>query len=259
MTNLKNEIIEKEEDEWLFSRQTLMFSSEDYNIPIKIYWVGFIWSNLANTFAKTWFKNIFLIDPDKVNWHNLLNQLYKEENLWKSKVQALKENIENDLKKLTWVNIFPLEMKLEESFEKWFNINSKEIIVLCTDNKESRINFAKEILKNWDKNNWYKDTFFLFINTSWDVIYLWVNKGDKEFFSTMVKQLELLKPEDISVWLCGEKSSFYLWNLVSWYMISEVRKLLNRKDIKDYTKESLFWIKSNMFNYNFKWFSTKIK
>ena len=155
----------------VFSRQALMFSSENYEIAVKIYGVGFIWSNLAYTFAKTGFKKIFLIDNDTVKEHNLLNQFYRQADLGKNKVDALKENIESQLQDLTGVNIIPLNFTLEEVFEKGVGVNNNEIIILSTDNRESRINFATEILKNWDKNWGYKDTTFLFVNTSWDVIY----------------------------------------------------------------------------------------
>lgn len=239
----------------VFSRQALMFSSESYEIPVKIYGIWFIGSNLAYTLAKTGFKKIFLIDNDTVKEHNLLNQFYREVDLGKTKVEALKDNIEGQLKTLTGVNIIPLPFTLEETFEKGISVNNNEIVILSTDNKESRINFAKEIVKNWEVKGGYKDTIFLFVNTSGDVIYLGVNKGDKSFFETMITQLSALTEDDISVGLCGEKSSFYLGNLVSGYMISEVRKILSEQ-LWEYVKEALFGIKQNMFSYKFKWFSS---
>jgi len=240
----------------LFSRQSLIFKDEDYNIPVKILWTWFIWSNLAMTFARTWFKNLFLVDFDKVNQNNLLNQVFKVEDLWNYKVDSLKQNIEDSLSSLTDVVVYTFPNKIEELFNSWIIANSNEIIVVATDNLESRINFAKEILKTWDKNNWYQNTLFLFINTSWEVIYLWTTSWDKEFFRNLITELSSLTKDDISEWLCWEKSSFYLWNLVSWYMISEVRCFLNKKTNK-FIKETLFGIKANRFKYNFTWFWKK--
>jgi len=231
----------------LFSRQILMFKQTLFNSPIKIYWTWFVWSNFAYTLSKTGFKYFFLTDPDIVKEHNLLNQCfwnYKDLN----KVEALKnylsDNASYDL------NIFTFPTWLEEQLLQ-IPLEENDIVLIATDNIESRINFINYVIENWDNKNLRKTTF-LFVNTNNEVIYMAITKNNKDFFIKMKKNLLELNSNNSTDWLCWEKSSFYLWNLISGYLISEIRKIDNQS-FEDYTSEILFEIKNNKFNYEFKW------
>ena len=224
-----------------------MFNENLFNKPIKIFWTWFVWSNVAYNLSRTWFKYFFITDPDEVKEHNLLNQfLWK--NIWINKAQALKnELLKNEVYPLQVLNF---DKKLEEILPI-LPIESNDIVLIATDSLESRISFLENILENYEKNNLSKTTF-LFVNTNNDVIYISINIWDKKFLETMKINLSKLNSKNSTDWLCWEKSAFYLWSLISWYIISEIRKT-NIPDLTSYTNEVLFNIKTNQFNYDFIW------
>jgi len=231
----------------LFSRQALMFNQALFNSPIKIFWTWFVWSNFAYTASKTWFKYFFLTDPDVIKEHNLLNQCFWKNKEW-FKVEAVKEYLEDT--KSYDLSIFSFPIKLEENLKK-LPLQENDIVLIATDNIQSRVNFIDYVLKEYENKNLNKTTF-LFVNTNNDVIYIWVVKNNKQFFINMKENLSKLNSDNSTDWLCWEKSSFYLWNTISWNLISEIRRIDNN-NLETYTSELLYNIKENRYNYDFKW------
>ena len=76
-----------------FSRGLDMFNPEMHsNIKVWIIWAGWIGSNSAYCLSKMWIK-VKVCDFDEVDTVNTSSQFYSMEQLWKPKVEMLKENI----------------------------------------------------------------------------------------------------------------------------------------------------------------------
>lgn len=237
----------------IFSRQSLIWNPSDYDIPVFCYGTGFIWSNLVLNLVKTWFNTFTLVDNDTVWPENLMNQLYTHQDVNKYKVDAISENylITNTLSLSSTSQILPLNDTLQNVID-YIWISDSTIQILATDNLESRLYFIKHVLDNWDNNNQYKNTTFIFVNTSGSVIYIGINKWNKTMFENMYSRLSKLSKDDVEEGLCGEKSSFYLWSLVSWTVIAEIRKVKNLS--QSYTQEFLYNIHENEWSKTFNWF-----
>lgn len=241
----------------IFSRQSLVWNPSDYETPVTIYGAGFIWSSLLLNLIKTGFKNYIVIDPDNVGEENLLNQIYEKKYVNTPKATCLSQILKTELDLIDG-ELLGLNDILQNNLEA--TVQEKSIQIIATDNIESRLFYVTYILENWDILN-LKDTIFVFINTSGDVIYTGINKGDKEFFKTMKRKLSKLTNENTDEGLCGEKSAFYLGSLTSGYVVSELRKIItvnNRSnEEKTYTSEMLYDIKNNVFHSDFVWFGPK--
>jgi hypothetical protein len=237
----------------IFSRQVMMFSETTLNTNIKILWTGFVWWNVFNTLVRTGFKNISLIDFDKVKEHNLLNQGFIDSNLGEYKTDSLKKNINWYLPQqiISELRINTFKMTAE-SFLDIYWINKDEIVLIAVDSVEARINILTYILENWERKS-LNETFFVFVNTSSEVIYNGYFKWNKQSLINMKKELWTFTPRNSTDWVCGEKSSFYLWNLISGLIVSEIRKFYKENKIL-VTKETMFSIKQNVLDNNYKWF-----
>jgi molybdopterin/thiamine biosynthesis adenylyltransferase len=116
-----------------------LFPKENLKKRINIIGVGATGSRVVFNLAKMGFENIHIWDFDKVEKHNVDNQVYRVEDIGKFKVMALKEIIENssDVK----VSIHNNLLVDEESLEG--------IVFLLVDTMLSR----KEIWKNCIREN----------------------------------------------------------------------------------------------------------
>lgn len=216
----------------IFSRQAMIFNDETLDTIVNVFWIWFVWSNLALNFAKSWFTQLNFIDNDIIKQENLLNQYYFKNQIWKKKVEALNDNLKF-LNSLTWLEILNLDLKLEEYF-KWEFLLKDSIIVISTDNLESKQYFLKKYLEkteNFDNSLifiiWTNDkviniTAFKFKNK-----HLIANEetNNVEKFFDFAQTFLNFNKEDIEEWLCWAKSAFYLGSLISWKVIQIIRDL----------------------------------
>jgi hypothetical protein len=77
-----------------FARQSGLLSTERLNTKLNIIGAGAIGSFSALTLSKMGFTDISVYDADTVELHNLPNQFYRESDIGKPKVVALKEIIQ---------------------------------------------------------------------------------------------------------------------------------------------------------------------
>jgi len=118
---------------------------------------------------KTWFSNLYLVDFDKVEQKNLLNQIYKAKYLWFPKALALskilREEIEGlNLNEYIWISNTQWEKYIKEIFDKQ-SLIKQEIFFITTDNLKSKKEIARLFLKNINK---IKDTYLFIIWADWD-------------------------------------------------------------------------------------------
>ena len=119
-------------------RQLDLFDPIDFTIPIHIIGVGATGSYIAYLLAKMGIKNLNVYDFDKVENHNLPNQIFGLSDIDHLKVVALGEKIYND----TNIQINAFNKKVEK--EKFSGI-----VFLLTDTMESR----KKIFESSIVNN----------------------------------------------------------------------------------------------------------
>lgn len=121
-------------------RQLDVFNPAENNMNISVIGAGALGSWIILGLAKSGIKNITVYDFDKVEEHNLPNQVYSISDIGKLKIDALQERIMKDC-----------GIKIETICDK-VTKNTKitsGIVYLCTDTMSSR----KEIWENCIKYN----------------------------------------------------------------------------------------------------------
>jgi adenylyltransferase/sulfurtransferase len=88
-----------------YRKQTNLIEVEEVTTPIHVIGCGALGSWLTFFLLKMGFKNITVYDFDKIEEHNLPNQFFREDQIGKPKVEAIKELYEsfndNDTDRLT--------------------------------------------------------------------------------------------------------------------------------------------------------------
>jgi len=192
-----------------FTRQTRIFDPDKQKHNIKVFGVGSTGSFITLTLAKMGFKNISVYDFDVVEGHNIPNQFYREQDINKLKVEALKEII----KDFTNEEIQTNNLKIEENSDLDFDLNS--IFVLCVDNMETR-----KLIYNKIKEYPIKLIDTRFGSEGFSIYSVDLSKEeDKTLFE---KSLNL----EIKPTLCGEKSVIYTILSLS----SEVTNIIKKID-----------------------------
>ena len=90
---------------------------------IVIIWAGWVGSTSAYYIAQMWCNNITIIDYDEVELHNTASQFYKQSDIGKMKVEALKENIRD----FTGVEVTSINDKY--NIAPYFLFNKDEITI----------------------------------------------------------------------------------------------------------------------------------
>lgn len=122
-----------------YTRQTRIFNPENQKSKIRIIGVGCTGSFIALNLAKLGFDNIEVIDFDNVEAENIPNQFYREKDIGKPKVEALREII----KDFTGTEIIINNTKIDKDFIFYHELN--EIIILCLDNMKTRKLIYKKV------------------------------------------------------------------------------------------------------------------
>lgn len=78
-----------------YRKQTNLIDVEEVDVPIHVIGCGALGSWLVFFLLKMGFKNIKVYDFDKIEEHNLPNQFFKEDQIGKYKVDAIKELYED--------------------------------------------------------------------------------------------------------------------------------------------------------------------
>lgn len=222
----------------IFSRQSSMF--DQLTLMTRrcvMLWCWFVWSNLAYNLMKTWFRQFLLVDFDTVEEGNLLNQMYTSDVLWMKKTTALQN-------RLIWD--FPLDyiwIEEEERIENVLNKNQLidwDLVFVSADNLEIRLWVIEYFIKELEK--WNHQNTILCIMWTWsDLIRISFEKNRIEKLKFIYNFLSDDSIEE-DQWICWYKSAYFLWSLISWLVIWELRNkyLNNSKD-----EESWFVVETN--------------
>lgn len=198
-----------------------------WDTPILIVWAGWIGSVVTVCLAKMWMRNITVIDFDEVEDHNLQSQFYREQDIGRLKVEALKDIV----KEQAWVDIKIINDKYNKKYSLWMD-------VVCTlvDNNDVRKEIVDSLL--WTKHiidcrmAW---TFFQTYNFSSS------EKGEyyDEFWFPQSEATEVI---------CSEKSSCFNCFMSGANVCAVIRSRLIGHDIP-----SMMEMDCNLYMYNTKY------
>lgn len=202
----------------IFSRQNQMFDSMTLlTRRIVILWCWFVWSNLAYNLMKTWFRNFLLVDFDTIEEWNLLNQMFTNKNIWMKKTDALRN-------KLMLESPFDLVIECKDRVEdviKWDILLDWDLIFLSVDNPKARKITLEYFMKRhneWNFNQSVICNIWTWTDTLW-ISMLRNNEEKLKFLIDIFSQSE----DNYTQWICWNKSAYFIWSLISWLVIFELR------------------------------------
>lgn len=131
MSNITDSVID-------YTRQSGLISNSQMEIPVVLIGAGGIGSPLALILSKMGIPRITVFDDDKVEAHNLPNQMYRKKDLGKLKVDALKEICED----YSDVEFTAIPTRFDH------NIREKSIVVSGVDSMKSRHEIWQKIKLN---------------------------------------------------------------------------------------------------------------
>lgn len=115
-----------------FIRQNNIFDPINQRLKIKVFGVGTLGSFITFCLAKCGFKDIEVYDFDKVEEHNIPNQLYRPEDIGMLKVDSLKSII----KQFTGIEIVTKNVKIDKDTILDFDLNT--VFIVAFDTLEAR-------------------------------------------------------------------------------------------------------------------------
>lgn len=119
-----------------YSRQAGFFDPEEQKFNLHIFGAGSIGSFATLNLAKLGFSDISVYDFDKVEIHNLPNQFFRNQDVNKFKVEALKDIV--SCFSATEIKANNIKLTKENSADILSNIDLSSIIILAFDNLEAR-------------------------------------------------------------------------------------------------------------------------
>jgi molybdopterin/thiamine biosynthesis adenylyltransferase len=201
-----------------YTRQKGIYNPDNQQIELVLVGAGCTGSWTASCLADLGFRNISVIDFDKVEVSNIPSQIYGLEDVGKFKVEQLAEKI---LKK-TGIKINTINQKIddEHKFCDLVNVNLNTIVVFCLDNIEARKQIYEELKEYPIK---IVDGRFGGVGINIYVIDM-CNEAEK-------KNYEKLLEHPASDEICGMKGTAY----VSLNIASELSRIITQIDMKEKT------------------------
>ena len=175
-----------------FLRQTNIFNPKKQKSKIFILGAGSTGSFIVLTLAKMGFRNLNIIDFDKIESHNIPNQFYRIKDINNLKVNAIKEIV----KSFSGTEIATEKIKIDKNHELDLDLNS--IVVFCLDNIKTR-----QIVYNQIKDYPIKLIDTRMGGEGYQIYSIDLdNEEEKKFYEERLKT----KTQDT---VCGEKSIIY--------------------------------------------------
>jgi len=175
------------------------------DIKIDIVGAGGIGSTTCLLLAKMGFDNITVHDFDLVEEHNINTQMFKEDDLDRPKVEALRDNV----KELTGIEIKINNNKIDK-------IEDAEVLITALDNMEGR----KSIFEN-SKYNFYIDPR---MGGQVFYIYSFYNGDDDRYKKTFFTD------EEAEETVCTAKAIAYNTFGIASYVSNIVKRYNNNED-----------------------------
>ena len=126
-------------DETKYHRQLDILDPKLMDVPVVVIGAGATGSFTSLTLAKMGVRNITVYDFDTVEEHNLPNQFYRQYDVGKPKVEALREIIEQ------------FEgIQITAKNEKYRGQRLSGVVITCVDSMDARLNIWKFVKNNPD-------------------------------------------------------------------------------------------------------------
>ena len=204
-----------------FSRGMDLFTPSLFaNKKVWIIWAGWIGSNSAYCLAKMWVK-VKVCDFDAVDTVNTSSQFYSMAQLWKSKVEQLKENI----KQMADEEIEIINDKYKPEY-----FADCDVLVLALDSLAVR----KEVIETCKDTQFILDTRMLGKVSQINVLY-WIQRDtwlEKERDENADKENEWTRCTEKAIAFGALGMASLVGALVSDYFNNTVKPLDQRKEFK---------------------------
>jgi len=129
----------------LYHRQLGIIPPDRITDGVTIIGVGSIGSFTALSLAKMGVKKFQLFDDDKIELHNVANQYYRLSDIGKLKVEACRDLLREQSPEPNNLRFHLMSEKFTEESETLY-----PIIIVCTDNMESRRTAYQHFKDNWN-------------------------------------------------------------------------------------------------------------
>jgi len=203
----------------IYYKQTGLFDPEQFgNTPINVYGCGSIGSNVILALAKMGFKNIAVYDFDKVEEDNLPAQMFLNEHVGMSKIEAIQDLVK---KSTNLEEIYIESVKIDNDFTPDYTLNSFHI--LCFDNIESRKLLAEK-LKRFKLN--VIDGRIGAFNYEIYSVDFFDKKAYQKYIQTFENEFAGLK--------CNEKCLFPVNTMIAAKICAEMLNVLYKKEYNSY-------------------------
>lgn len=111
-----------------------------WSTPILIVGAWGTGSMSAVVLAKMWMSNITIVDFDEVEYHNVQSQFYGENDIWTSKVHAIKKHVLEQ----SWIEIRPINDKYHPDMS-----SGMEIVYCAVDDMDVRKQIVEASPNAW--------------------------------------------------------------------------------------------------------------
>lgn len=128
-------------------RHSTIYNDHNDGLPVLIVGMGATGSHLFAQLVCLGVSNITCVDPDVVESHNLANQIYTNEDIGKSKVEAAADWAERKLGEIPSGYKF-----IQSSMPDWMPSEFSGIVFLLTDTMDSRKTITDSLMSNSDYN-----------------------------------------------------------------------------------------------------------
>ena len=191
-----------------YLRQTDFYDPDnDLNPTVTVIGCGGIGSPTALTLAKMGIKNIILMDFDKVEEHNRPSQGYREKDIGRPKVEALKEIIEE----------FAEDCHVTVINEKFIDQDLEGVVIMAVDTME-----AREMI--WEKVRWNSNILLCvdgrLAGEYFEIFTIGPNRlKDIEYYET-----KLFSDKEASKLPCTAKGIIYTGGMISAFIANQIKK-----------------------------------
>ena len=200
-----------------YRKQSELINTAEFDIPIHVIGAGALGSWLAFFLLKMGFNNVNVYDFDRVEEHNLPNQMFREEDIGKYKVLALQEIYNDFFDDGSNFRLFSNIKKITEGEAKKLD----GVVFCCVDSMRARKYIYENCFKNGDANIFIEGRIGLF------GAYIYTLNGDTTDTQEEEYEKTLYADEESEVSACGISqtalpsavncASLMLMTMISWY------------------------------------------
>lgn len=186
-----------------------IFDPESFTTKIAIIGVWWVGSVSSYYITQMWVKDVTIVDMDEVEIHNTSSQFYKQDDIGKSKVVALWEN----LLAFNWISVNTIHSPFSPEMVKWM-----DIVIAAVDNMDIRKDIIDACRENWVPNvvearmSWEEFAIYTF-----DPLLDYDKYMDYRYPQSEVEpELCTMKSISYNTWVIGSLIAKIVRNIIVW-------------------------------------------